>query len=249
MSVDSPNLLVIRHEPCSSLGLLQTAVRNAQIPFRYLDVSQGEILAEPVSHYSHIVVLGGAMSAYEDDRYPFLRTEFKLLETAIAQQVPLLGICLGSQILARLLGARVYRGESGREAGWYNLQLTARGQQDALFQGFPNQFKVFESHQDTFDLPLHSVHLASSSMYPNQSFRYGNSVWAIQFHLEMDEHALGDCAGIIERELEESHLQDTTLAQLLAEAASHSPSVAPLAERFMQQFLATNTQKNLQRSL
>ncbi|WP_181357359.1 type 1 glutamine amidotransferase [Stenomitos frigidus] len=245
---DSPNLLVIRHEPCSSLGMLETAVKKAQIPFRYLDTSQGEILTEPVSHYSHIVILGGTVSAYEDDRYPFLQTEFKLLETAIAQEIPLLGICLGSQILARVLGARVYRGESGREAGWCDLELTEMGQEDVLFQGFPDQFKVFESHQDTFELPSHCVHLATSNMYPNQAFRYGNAVWAIQFHLEMDEHALGSCADLIEQELEESHIQDTTLAQLLAEAASHSPSVAPLADRFMQQFLAVNTQKILQAS-
>jgi GMP synthase (glutamine-hydrolysing) len=244
----SPNLLVIRHEPCSSLGMLQAAVKNAQVPFRYLDISQGEVLAEPIAHYSHIVILGGAISAYEDDRYSFLQTEFKLIETAIAQQIPLLGICLGSQILARVLGAHVYRGEAGREAGWCDLQLTERGQQDALFQGFPDRFKVFESHQDTFDLPPQCVHLAMSSMYPNQSFRYGSTVWAIQFHLEMDEQALGDCASIIERELEESHIQETTLAQLLAEASSHSPLVAPLADRFMQQFLATKTPKILQAS-
>ena len=195
MMTDSPNLLVIRHEPCSSLGLLVTAVKSAQIPFRYLDISQGEILSEPISDYSHIVILGGAVSAYEDDRYPFLKTEFKLLETAIAQQIPLLGICLGSQILARVLGAHVYRGESGREAGWCDLQLTETGQQDPLFQGFPGQFKVFESHQDTFELPPQCVHLATSRMYPNQAFCYDNRVWAIQFHLEMDEHALSDLCG------------------------------------------------------
>ena len=246
--IDSPNLLVIRHEPCSSLGMLETAVKRAQIPFRYLDISQGDVLTEPLSHYSHMVILGGAISAYEDDRYPFLQTEFKLLETAIAQGIPLLGICLGSQILAKVLGARVYRGASGREAGWCNLQLTKAGLQDSLFQGFPTQFKVFESHQDTFDLPPGCVHLASSERYPNQSFCYNHTVWAIQFHLEIDEHALLACAAVIEKELEESQIQDTTLTQLVSEAAAHSPLVAPLADRFMQQFLAVGTQKTLQAS-
>ena len=249
MITDSPNLLVIRHEPCSSIGMLETAVKSAHVPLRYLDISQGEMLSEPLSHYSHIVILGGAISAYEDDRYPFLKAEFKLLETAIAQGIPLLGICLGSQILARVLGANVYRGELGREAGWCDLRLTERGQQDVLFQGFPNQFKVFESHQDTFDLPPQCVHLAASDRYPNQSFCYNNTVWAIQFHLEMDEHALLDCAAIIEQELEDSQIKETTLAQLLTEASAHSPLVAPLADRFMRQFLAVNTQKVLQVSL
>jgi GMP synthase-like glutamine amidotransferase len=229
--------------------MLEAAVKSARIPMRYLDISQGEILAEPVSHYSHIVILGGTVSAYEDDRYSFLQTEFKLLETAIAHQIPLLGICLGAQILARVLGAHVYRGESGREAGWCDLQLTERGQQDALFQSFPDRFKVFESHQDTFELPPQCVHLATSSMYPNQAFRYGNTVWALQFHLEMDAQALSDCASLIEQELEDSHIKETTLAQLLAEASSHAPLVAPLADRVMQQFLAANTQKILQANI
>ncbi len=235
------NLLVIRHEPCSSLGMLKTAVKKAALPFRYLDISQGAVLSEPITHYSHIVILGGAISAYEDDRYPFLKTEFKLLETAIAQQIPLLGICLGSQILARVLGADVYRGESGREAGWCDIQLTDAGQQDFLFQGFPTRFKVFESHQDTFALPSQCVHLATSGMYPNQAFRYGNSVWAMQFHLEIDEHVLTDCGAVIEQELEDSQIHDTTLAKLVAEASTNSPLVAPLADRFMQQFLAVST--------
>ncbi|XGV96875.1 MAG: type 1 glutamine amidotransferase [Leptolyngbya sp. BL-A-14] len=235
---ESLNLLVVRNEPCSSLGMLGTAVKRAEIPFRYLNISQGEVLLEPITHYSHIVILGGAVSAYEDDRYPFLKTEFQLVEAALKHQIPLLGICLGSQVLAKVLGANVYRGEAGREAGWCHIELTTSGQQDPLFQNFPRRFQVFESHQDTFDLPPHCEHLASSSMYPNQAFRYGEAVWALQFHLEIDEHVLKDCGAVIEQELEDSRIYDTSLAQLLAEASSHSPLVAPLADRLMQQFLA-----------
>jgi GMP synthase-like glutamine amidotransferase len=217
--------------------MLGATLKKHSIPFQYLDISQGEALLEPIARYSHVVVLGGAISAYEHQQYPFLYHEFKLLENAIAQGIPTLGICLGSQILATVLGAKVYRGSAGREAGWCDIQLTENSTVDPLLKGFPSQFKVFQSHQDTFDLPSGCMHLATSEKYGNQAFRYQNHVWAIQFHLEIDEHVLGDCAEVIEQELKDSNIQDTTLAQLLEEAKFHSPAVVPLANQLMQQFL------------
>jgi GMP synthase (glutamine-hydrolysing) len=237
MNTEAPNLLVIRHEPCSSLGLLGNVVKQNAGSVKYLDTPQGERLAEPIEHYSHLVILGGPISAYEEDIYPFLRYEFELIEAAIERGVSTLGICLGSQILARVLGAKVYRGDAGREAGWCNLDLTESADRDPLMLNFPKSFKVFESHQDTFDLPSGVAHLATSSKYQNQAFRYQDHVWAIQFHLEIDHNVLSDCGAIIEKELEESNITDTTLEQLLAEAAFHAPTVAPLADQFMQQFL------------
>ncbi|MBW4473478.1 MAG: type 1 glutamine amidotransferase [Stenomitos rutilans HA7619-LM2] len=237
MEIETPNLLVIRHEKCSSLGLLEAALKPHSVPFKYLDIAQNETLLEPIAHYSHIVVLGGAISAYEHQQYPFLYDEFKLLETAIAQGIPTLGICLGSQILATVLGAKVYRGQAGREAGWCDVQLTEQAAIDPLLDRFPQAFKVFQSHQDTFDLPSGCVHLAKNEKYTNQAFRYQNHVWAIQFHLEIDEHVLEDCSAVIEQELKDSEIQHTNLTQLLNEARFHSPSVAPLANQFMHQFL------------
>lgn len=231
------NLLVIRHEHCTNLGLLKPALARMNGSVRYLETAQGEELINPLTDYSHIVVLGGGMSAYEEAQYPFLRYEFDLLERAIAQRIPILGICLGSQILAKVLGASVYRGAFGREAGWCEVQLTIAATHDPLFQDLPPQFRVFQSHQDTFDLPAGSVHLAQSSLYANQAFCYQNQVWAIQFHLEIDEHVLSSCSDLITEELETSQIQDTTVQQLIDEAKRHSPAVAPLADRLMQQFL------------
>ncbi|NHC33884.1 type 1 glutamine amidotransferase [Scytonema millei] len=235
--VVQPHILVIRHEECSSLGMLKTAVKQAEIPFRYLDTYAGETLDEPIENYSHIVVLGGAVSAYEDEEYPFLRYEFQLIEKAIAQEIPILGICLGSQILAKILGAKVYRGKSGREAGWCELQLTCDGTNDPLLHDFPNRFRVFQSHQDTFDIPADCIHLAKSDIYPNQAFRYRDFVWAIQFHPEIDENVLLDCADVIEQELIDSKISDTTVEQMIELAKLHSPAVAPLADSLMGNFI------------
>lgn len=139
-----PNLLIIRHERCTTLGMLKHSVEQKDIPIRYLNVLENETLSEPITHYSHIVVLGGTVSAYEDEQYPLLKTEFQMIETAIAARIPIVGICLGSQVLAKVLGAKVYRGESGREAGWCEVELQENAKHDRLLNHFPKRFKVFQ---------------------------------------------------------------------------------------------------------
>jgi GMP synthase (glutamine-hydrolysing) len=232
--MNASKLLVIRHETGSSLGMLKVPDIDS---VKYLNMAQGETLAEPIAHFSHLVVLGGAISAYEADLYPFLYDEFRLIEQAIAQEIPIVGICLGSQILAQVLGARVYRGEAGREVGWCEVQLNEAAKADVLLRSFPESFRVFQSHQDTFELPQGAVRLASSDRYPNQAFRYGDRIWALQFHLEIDERVLADCGAVIQQELIDSQIQDTSLAQLLSEAKHHAAPIAPIASRFMQDFL------------
>lgn len=232
-----PTVLVLRHETCSSLGLLGRLLEQQGISIQYLNTAQGEVLAKPLSDYSHIVILGGAISAYEEEQYPFLKYEFKLVEKAIAQQIPTLGICLGSQILAHVLGGTVYRGESGREAGWCVLERAEAALTDPIFKDFPQQFQVFESHQDTFTIPPDCVHLVFSNTYPNQAFRYRDYVWAIQFHPEIDDNVLTDCADVIRQELIDSKIEDTTIEQLIAEAGYYAPFTAPLADTIMRNFL------------
>ena len=238
--MNASKLLVIRHELGSSLGLLKVPDSGSakySNSVKYLDMARGETLSEPIASFSHIVLLGGAISAYEADLYPFLHDEFRLIEQAIDLKIPIVGVCLGSQILAQVLGARVCRGEAGREVGWCQVQLTEAAKSDGLLQSFPSTFRVFQSHQDTFELPRSCVHLASSDRYPHQAFRYGDRVWALQFHLEFDESVLAACGSVIQQELIDSQIQDTSLPQLLAEAKHHASAVAPIASRFMQDFL------------
>ncbi len=237
MSTKAYRILVIRHVRGSNLGLLENALYREKLPFDYLDTIEGATLLRPITDYSHLIILGGPISAYEDKIYPFLRTEFKLLEAALDNQIPTLGICLGSQILAKVLGGKVYRGEVGREIGWCNLHLTDAGRKDPLLQGFPEKFKVFESHQDTFEIPGDCVHLAATETYYNQAFRYRDFAWALQFHLEMNEPLLQACSQVIEKELVGSNIQYTDSAKLLAETRLHAPDIEPLAHTFMQQFI------------
>jgi GMP synthase-like glutamine amidotransferase len=128
------------------------------------------------------------MAVYEMDRTPYLQDEVQLIERSLAAGRSILGVCLGAQLLAHVLGARVYPGGT-QEVGWSEVTLTDEGMVDrcagelALFGS--RQAPVFQWHGDTFDLPSGAELLASSTIYPNQAFRYGTNVYGLQFHIEV----------------------------------------------------------------
>jgi GMP synthase (glutamine-hydrolysing) len=131
-----------------------------------------------------LVVMGGSMGVYEADRYPFLRDELRLIEDALQRDLPILGICLGSQLLAAALGAPVF--PSGiKEIGWYPIEFDAEARRDPLFAGMPEHLEAFHWHGDTFQLPAGATRLASSKKTREQAFRYGQRAWGLQFHLEV----------------------------------------------------------------
>ncbi|NVN99455.1 MAG: type 1 glutamine amidotransferase [Geobacteraceae bacterium] len=135
---------------------------------------------------SALIVLGGAMGAHDDSKYPFLSDLKSLIKTVVESKIPYLGICLGGQLLAASMGAKV---ESCRweEFGHYSASLTAQGADDRLFKGIANEFDVFQWHHDSFDIPPDAVLLASSALCPHQAFRIGASAWGVQFHPEVTE--------------------------------------------------------------
>ena len=135
--------------------------------------------------YDAIVILGGPMAVY--DNLAYLQKEQELIRNAIKNETPLLGICLGSQLIAQAVGGRVYKGKK-KEIGWYNVYLTPASSND-IFRGFTNKaIRIFQWHGDTYDLPANAKILAYSDLYP-QAFRIGSAV-GIQFHFEVDEHLI-----------------------------------------------------------
>jgi GMP synthase (glutamine-hydrolysing) len=139
-----------------------------------------------LDEFQGIVSMGGPMSANELEKYPFLAKEMKLLEEALDHNIPILGICLGSQMLAQALGGWVEQNRE-EEIGWYPINLEAGVYGDPMFEAFKENETVFHLHSDTFSLPDGAVHLASSELCDNQAFRYGNNVYGLQFHVEVTD--------------------------------------------------------------
>ncbi len=140
------------------------------------------------------------MGVYEDDVYPFIKAELRLIRSALAQRCPVLGICLGAQLLARAAGAQVYKGEA-KEIGWFNVSLTAEGRGDKLLLGLPDAFIVFQWHGDTFTTPPRAVNLAGSELFERQLIRVGANAYGIQFHLEVDEPMIKEWLAINAKEV------------------------------------------------
>ena len=129
------------------------------------------------------------MNIYEEQEYPWLAMEKAVIREAIAKGKTVIGICLGAQLIADVLGAKIHS-NSEKEIGWFNIALTENGRSSPLIGNTGNEFKVFHWHGDSFDLPPGSIHLASSKAYRNQAFLYRDRVLGLQFHLEITEQGL-----------------------------------------------------------
>ncbi|QWR77525.1 type 1 glutamine amidotransferase [Candidatus Magnetomonas plexicatena] len=141
-------------------------------------------------NYDSLVILGGPMSVNETDKYPFLIEEEALLKDFIDKGKKVLGICLGSQMIAKVLGEQVYKGPAP-EIGWYDINVTEAAKDDRAFSKLivpgTSTLKVFHWHGETFDIPVGAKRLASSELYPNQAFKYKDNVYAFQFHIEVNK--------------------------------------------------------------
>jgi len=181
-----PKLLVCQHVAYEILGTLDPLLREGGFRIRYVNFGRDPHARPSLEGYGALVVLGGPMNVDQFEHYPHLDTETRLIHEAIGLGVPVLGICLGAQLIAKALGARVRRNHV-KEIGWYDLTLTPHGEDDPVLGHLGGTEKIFQWHGDTFDIPPGAVHLASSPTCPNQAFRYGQNVYGFQFHLEVDE--------------------------------------------------------------
>jgi GMP synthase-like glutamine amidotransferase len=180
----SLNVLVLRHVPHEHLGTLALSLGSHNLAYEYVNLYENTDPNVSVDDSSALIILGGPMNVYETDKYPFLETEDVLIKRAIEKDIPVLGICLGAQLLAKSLDARVTKNIQ-KEIGWYTLKLTDEGRKDNLFKHLSNEEPVFEWHGDTFEIPRGAAHLAESPLCLNQAFRFGSSVYGLQFHMEV----------------------------------------------------------------
>jgi len=179
-------LLVFQHVPHELLGTLNPLLKKSGFRIRYVNFARHPDAQPSLNGYDGLVVLGGPMSVNDTDRLPHLKTEMKVIEEALGKNIPVLGICLGAQLIAKTLGAAVYPNEE-KEIGWYDVSPTNHAQSDPLLGAFVDTEKIFQWHGETFDIPRSTRHLAFSSLCANQAFRHGGNVYGFQFHLEVDE--------------------------------------------------------------
>jgi GMP synthase-like glutamine amidotransferase len=188
------NVLLCKNTHLNSLSTLENFLHKNEIMFDAIKLHYGEILPD-IDDYDAVVLMGGPMSANDERKYPFIAQEIEIARRCLNENKKLLGICLGSQIMAKAFGGRVYQGAQ-KEIGWYDLNLSSDMPPDkikcALSQNpetrlYENNFKVFQWHGDTFELPQNVKHLASSELYKNQGFKYNDITYALQFHIEISQ--------------------------------------------------------------
>ncbi|MDE3086921.1 MAG: type 1 glutamine amidotransferase [Acidobacteriota bacterium] len=181
--------LVVQHVGPEGPAAVGTALEEAGVALALCRLHAGDALPAGLARYGGLVVMGGPMSAMSDAGFPTRRAELALLEAALAEALPVLGVCLGAQLLALAGGGTVRAGTAGPEIGWGTAVLSPDAADDPLFGDLPATLEVLHWHGDTFDLGPGGVLLASSDRYRSQAFRAGPAAWGLQFHLEVDRRA------------------------------------------------------------
>lgn len=182
-------VLAFRHVPFEGLGHIAPVLESRGFAVDTVDLYRADAVLPDPAAARGLIFMGGPMSA--NDSLPFLEREIAILRAALDRRQPVLGICLGSQLLARAAGARVYRNPC-KEIGWFDIRLTPAGAADPVLGGLGARRTVFHWHGETFDLPAGSEWLASSDACRHQAFRIGANAYGLQFHLEVTPEMIDD---------------------------------------------------------
>jgi len=185
----TPSVLVFQHDPFDGPGYLGEALLRRGASLTIIRLDDGETVPD-ASAYDMLLVMGGIMNVYQEDKYPWLVEETQAIRRAVEAGKAVMGVCLGGQLLAKALGARVRLG-AATEIGLTPIILTEAGKADPLFEGLP-QVEAVEWHDDTFDIPTGAVALARSQGCPHQAFRFGERVYGLQFHPEVSPTMLAE---------------------------------------------------------
>ena len=238
-----PDLLVLRHVRYESLGSLEGVFRGAGLGYEYVDLADDSARAFDPRTLAGLVVLGGPMNVDETDEHPHLATEVSWLRAAVADDLPILGLCLGAQLLAKSLGAAV-RPNGVKEIGWYAIETTSAAAGDRLFAHFRSRETVFQWHGDTFDLPPGAVQLARSEQCPQQAFRFGRAAYGLQFHLEVTANIVDEWLGEPGNHCEVEGLAYIDAREIRARTPRELPGMTALGEKLFGEFAAICLERN-----
>jgi GMP synthase-like glutamine amidotransferase len=202
----------LRHEPFEGLAAIADWIRLNNHSLTYTHIYFDEPFPS-VNEFDMLIIMGGTASVYETDKFSWLKEEKELIRQSINQNKKILGICLGAQLLANVLGSRVYKGLY-KEIGWFPINIHHK---DVFnLPDLPDELKVFHWHGDTFDLPEGAISIASSEAITNQGFIFGNGIIALQFHIEIDDNQLQMMIHAGSKELTEPGKYIQTASEVLA---------------------------------
>ncbi len=191
---------------------------------------RGEMIPADWETYHVMIVMGGPMNVYEEDTYPYLATETQVIGQGLKNGLPVLGFCLGVQLMAKACGAQVFKGQE-KEIGWYPVRLTAGGMSDPLLKSFPDEFMIFQWHGDTYHLPQGAVRLVDSEHYPNQAMRIGHMSYGFQFHFEITRDMITEWLERGREEIGEAYYE-SLCNQILNDTGHFLSQAHSLAESF-----------------
>jgi GMP synthase (glutamine-hydrolysing) len=227
--------LLLSHVSFEDLGSLRVALEHRGFAIETVDAATAKFPLAQADSCELLVVLGGPIGVYEADAYPFLRDEIESIRQRLAAKRPTLGICLGAQLMAAALGARVYAGSGGPEIGWGPVRFSGPGEPPAWFAPLVDgDVPVLHWHGDTFDLPAGAIPLARTELYENQAFMLEDFGLGLQFHPEVTAEGLerwyvGHAFELSRRAI--------SVPELRAASLRHGPTLARAAERLWEAWL------------
>lgn len=235
MSRNALRALVLSHVPFEDLGSLEPVLVQRGFAIQSVDAATAQFPLAQTDEADLVVVLGGPIGVYDADAYPFLAGEIECIRQRLKDDRPMLGICLGAQLMAAALGARVYPGPRGAEIGWAPITFSGSGDPPQwLAPLVADGLTVFHWHGDTFDLPAGAESLARSERYEQQAFTVGQHSLALQFHPEVTAHGLerwyvGHAAELSTRKM--------SVQELRAAGMRHAPALKLAAKLFWNSWL------------
>jgi len=225
--------LILQHVPHEGPEMIANWLRGNEQEFEIQELWHEQLRL--VKDYKGLIVMGGPMSANDEHKYDFITPELKAIDSFVQQQKPILGICLGAQLLAKALGAKVFRGPQ-KEIGWYPVHLAAYGQNDPVLTDQEHEKWVFHWHGETFDLPEGAKLLASSELYQNQAFVFNNRAYGLQFHVEMTEQLIGEWLRINKDEV--NALGATKAEEIKKDTLKYLSSMQEYGKNILRKFIA-----------
>ena len=225
---------IIQHVPFEDLAAIEPRLKARDFVITSTEMFHRQDLPD-MELIDLLIILGGPMGVHDDSIYPWMKPEKLFIEKALRQGKKVLGICLGAQLMAHVLGARVYKNRDA-EIGWHPVELTSDSEKSRIFSTLPRAFTPFHWHGDTFDIPAGALRTAGSAACDNQAFVYGSHAVGLQFHLETKqesvERLITHCGGDI---ISGPHIQGEE--EMLSSAGSRIEAMTPVLDMFLEGFI------------